>query len=76
MAQVLVRNLAPDIVEILRNRARRNGRSLETELRFILGQAAKDQTQSNLDAVDRVRSLFTGRTFSDSAELVREDRDR
>ena len=76
MTQVLVRNLAPDIVDNLRNRARRNGRSLEMELRLILRRAADEHEPSSLAGVDRVRSLFEGRTFSDSTELIREDRDR
>ena len=76
MAQVLVRNLEPDTVDNLRSRARRNGRSLENELRLILSRAAMEQVSSNLEQVDRVRALFQGRTFSDSTELIREDRDR
>ena len=76
MAQVLVRNLPADTVENLRSRARRNGRALETELRLILNRAAAEQTDSNIESVDRVRALFAGRTFCDSTDLIREDRDR
>ena len=35
MAQVLVRDVAPEIVEKLKARAQRNQRSLEAELRMI-----------------------------------------
>lgn len=76
MAQVLIRGIAPAVVEKLKVRARLNHRSLEAELRAICGEAVRDPVGSELDEVDRVRALFAGRAFSDSATLVREDRDR
>jgi len=39
MAQLIVRNLDPDIVSRLRRRAARNGRSVEAEHREILREA-------------------------------------
>jgi len=38
MAQLLVRHLDPAVKEALRRRARRHGRSMEEEVRQILGQ--------------------------------------
>jgi antitoxin FitA len=76
MPQVLVRNLSPAVLEKLKARARQNGRSLEAELRLILQRAAGEPAADLLTGVERVRALFAGRTFSDSAELLREDRDR
>ena len=76
MAQVLVRDVDTQIVEKLKQRARQNGRSLEAELRLILQRAAGVLDSAVLAEVERVRSMFQGRTFSDSAELIREDRDR
>jgi plasmid stability protein len=76
VAQVLVRDLDTAVIEKLRERARRNGRSLEAELRLILQQAAGGTTEEVLATVDRVRAMFAGRTFSDSTELLREDRER
>jgi antitoxin FitA len=76
MAQVLVRDVEPTVIEKLKARAKENGRSLEAELRLILQRAAGDDIDDALAEVERVRALFAGRTFSDSAELVREDRER
>jgi plasmid stability protein len=39
-AQLVVRRLEPEIKELLRLRARDNGRSLEAEIREILREAA------------------------------------
>ncbi len=75
MTQVLIRNVEPDVVERLRSRAQQNGRSLEAELRRILAEAASEGDVL-LGQVERVRALFAGRTFGDSAMLLREDRDR
>ncbi len=76
MAQVLVRELEPAVIERLKERAHRNGRSLEAELRLVLQQAAGDSTAQIQAEVARVRALFAGRTFFDSAKLFREDRER
>lgn len=38
MATLTIRNLPPEIVERLKERARRNGRSMEQEARDILGE--------------------------------------
>jgi len=76
MAQVLIRGLEPEVLEKLKARARRNGRSLEAELRLVLRDAADDEWAEARAAITRVREMLAGRTFSDSAELIREDRDR
>ena len=38
MATLTIRNLPPDVVKRLKERAKRNGRSMEQEAREILGQ--------------------------------------
>ena len=76
MAQVLVRDLDSNILDKLKRRAHQNHRSLEAELRLILQQAADSSPISIQAEIERVRALFAGRTFSDSAELLREDRER
>lgn len=73
MARLLIRNLDDATVEILNERAKKHGRSLSSEARFILEQAvARDWKQQ----IEQVRALFEGREFSDSSKLVREDRER
>lgn len=76
MAQVLVRELDPETVERLKERAARHGRSLEAELRLILEQAAaRDSAQAAVLAA-KIRRRLIGRTHTDSALLVSEDRER
>jgi plasmid stability protein len=77
MASVLVRDLDPAVVERLKVRAQENHRSLQKELKAILETAAAQATWAEARAnIERVRKRFAGRQFSDSAELIREERDR
>ena len=69
MAQVLVRNVSADVVEKLKSRDKRNHRSLEAEMRAIFARAANEPYDDVLTQVERVRQLFAGRTFDDSAVL-------
>ena len=77
MTQMLVRDLPPEVVERLKERARSNGRSLQKEVKAILEGAAKTYTMAEArEVTGRWQGRFAGREFSDSAELIREDRDR
>jgi len=77
MASVLVRDLDPAVVDRLKVRAEENGRSLQKELKAILETAAAQATWAEARAAaERVRQMLGGRQFSDSTELIREDRDR
>lgn len=76
MAQLLVRDVAPEVVEKLKGRAQRNRRSLEAELRVILQDAVQEPATDMQAEVERVRALFAGRSFEDSTALLRADRER
>jgi len=79
MAQILVRDLDSGVVKRLKRRARNDGRSLQSEVKDILEQAANAPMVGIRDAralVERIRQTFKGRRFPNSVELVREDRDR
>lgn len=76
MGQVLVRNLHARVVTQLKLRASRHRRSLQEELKEILEQAAKQSPAAARARVDQVRRMFAGRTFRDSAGLIRRDRAR
>ena len=76
MAQILIRNLDESVVERLKERASRNSRSLQAEAKLILEQAARLDTQTASIAADRIRKQFGDRQFTDSTDLIREDRDR
>lgn len=79
MAQILVRDLDDAVVERLKARAKANHRSLQGEVKAILEREVPPHMTPDemVQAIeywqDRWRRL--GRTFSDSAELIREDRD-
>jgi plasmid stability protein len=75
MAQVLIRDIAPETVDKLKARARRNRRSLEAELRVIFEKAVEEPEVEkpevdSLAEVERVRALFAGRTFERRREMV------
>ena len=76
MAQVLVRNLPDDVVARLKARAARARHSLERELRDILTEAARPRREEILADMDRIRALTPKVPQTDSAELIRADRDR
>jgi antitoxin FitA len=77
MGQLLVRGLDDTVIERLKRRAESHHRSLEAELRDILEQAARQVDVSlTADLADRIRRKLEGRAHTDSAELIREDRDR
>jgi hypothetical protein len=76
VAQMLIRDVDPAVVEKLKDRARLSHRSLESELRLIIETAADQRTVDIATEVDRIRALFSGRSFGDSTTLAREDRNR
>jgi plasmid stability protein len=76
MAQILVRDLDEDVVERLKKRAQKDGRSLQSEVKSILEQAAGLDMQAARKLVNAIRKKFKNRKMTDSADLVREDRNR
>jgi hypothetical protein len=78
MAQILVRGLDDALVARLKERARENHRSLQSEVKAILEETAAQATSAEIEAIlDRWQHYWQqkGKIFSDSAELIREDRD-
>lgn len=76
MAQLLIRDLAPETIDLLKARARKHRRSLQGEVRLILEKEAEAGAHDAWELADRIRASFGGRRFGDSAALIREDRDR
>lgn len=78
MAQILVRELADDVVVRLKERARRNNRSLQGEVKAVLEREAErmsgDEMRATIDAW-HTRWRMEDRRFSDSTKIVRELRD-
>ena len=77
MADILIRNLTQNTVNKLKARAAENGRSLQSEAKAILERSAAElsfaKLRRNADALSR---RFADRQFSDSVDLLREDRQR
>ena len=77
MAQVIVRNLDDKVVAALKRSAARHRRSLEGELRAVLNAAARLTPDDKLAISREIRALTPGqRLLSESAALIRQDRDR
>jgi plasmid stability protein len=77
MAEVRVRKLEDWVVDWFRTQARQHGESLEGELRQVLTDVAQERKRAvaaGLRAdLEALRKQYG--TFSDSAALIREDRD-
>ena len=76
MPEILVRGLDQKTVKRLKDRARTSGRSLQQEVKDILERAATSLTMEEAGRLsDAWQRRLAGRAHSDSAALVRGDRD-
>lgn len=76
MAQILVRDLDRELVSRLKARAEHDGRSLQSEVKMILEQAASVDMRTARRLVGVIQRRLRGRKFTDSAKLIRESRQR
>ena len=76
MPQLLVRDLDPGTVERLKLRAQRHGRSLQGEAKAILQAAATFTMDEARSVTEGWQHKLTGGSYRDSAEAIREDRER
>ena len=78
MANVLIRDIPDDVVEELTQRAKSHNRPLQRELRSILLETDRRPCGDISQRAAEIRLKLSGehRSFTDSAELLREDRDR
>ncbi len=76
MPQLLVRDMDKDTIQRLKTRARDRGRSLQAEAKRILEKAAHNNPEDYRAAIHRFHEQLGDRVFSDSAELIRQDRER
>lgn len=58
MSQLVVRNLDADVKARLKRRAKRHGRSMEEEIREILGNAARDSGRPVAKLGTRIAARF------------------
>jgi len=68
MATLTIRNLPPEVVKRLKERAKRNGRSMEQEAREILGQ----RLASRSELLSEMRGRWTDIATPPSASEVDE----
>jgi len=78
MPELILTDLDDVVLHDLRERATRHGRSPTEEAKAILAAALGGERADVSAPVDAIyqRLAASGRTFRDSADLVREDRDR
>ena len=78
MAQTLIRNLDDDLLADYRDAARRNGRSLEAELREalrVMRPITPKKRQDLIEAARRIRAMTPAVPQTPSERLIREARD-
>ena len=76
MSQLLVRDLDTGTVERLKLRAQRHGRSLQGEVKVILQAAATFSMSEAGSVAEQWQRKLSGGAYRDSAEAIREDRER
>ena len=76
MAQLLIRNLETETIARLKERAKLHNRSLQGEAKSILELSAKMTMEEARERAMKIRASFGKKMFTDSAELIREDRER
>ncbi|MCX5845424.1 MAG: Arc family DNA-binding protein [Deltaproteobacteria bacterium] len=78
MANVLIRDIPDEVVKELKQRAKSHNRSLQQELIDIIVKIASQPYGDIAQRAAEIRLKLAGerRTFTDSAELLREDRSR
>jgi plasmid stability protein len=78
MANVLIRNIPDEVLSTIKNMAKRRNRSLQQELREALetmaNQSSPDIFRKATELKEKLRKKSV--RFTDSAELLREDRAR
>jgi plasmid stability protein len=76
MPNVLVRDLADDVLRELKAAAKANGRSLQAEIHAVLRNASMRRRSETRRLSARWLKRLRGTRHSDSAGLIRADRDR
>lgn len=76
MPDVLVRNVDERVLSKLKQRARENGHSLQSELIRVFRSLVENESLSDEETAMKIKESLRGREFSDSAAMLREDRSR
>lgn len=76
MSQLLIRNLDEKTIELLKKQAKLHNRSLQGEVKQILEENIKISMKDARIKAKKIRASFGKKIFSDSSDLIREDRNR
>jgi plasmid stability protein len=78
MADVTIHDIDPELLERLEKRASAFGRSVEEEILAIVKHdlPKRRSIETMRRAARESHERFKGRVFSDSTDLIREDRER
>ena len=70
MPNILIRDLSTETIRLLKARAHRNGRSMQSELKNIIEKAAQTESLDTALLSARMRRMLEKEDHSDSAELA------
>ena len=78
MSELVIPDLDAHVLTRLGKRAELHGRTVESEAKQILSEAVRGSAGDAWSAVDAIRERLaaSNRSFGDSVELLREDRQR
>ena len=78
MPDVLIRDVPTDILDNLKRKASRHGRSLQQELAMLLEREGREPAISHAERARLIREKIAryAPNQSDSVDLIREDRER
>jgi len=78
MRNVLIRDIPEEVLDKLKERAKHHNRPLQKELLVILEETTRRPCEDIEQRAAEIRAALASkhRSFTDSAELLREDRDR
>lgn len=76
MPNILIRDVSQKTVDQLKARAKQHNRSLQGEVKHLVEETVKTTGEAALLRARKIRASFGAKIFTDSAELLREDRNR
>lgn len=76
MTDFLIRGLDDTTMRALKERAEKNGRSLQVEVKDTLKRSVKMTREEMLESMRRFREQTRGKDYGDTVAMIREDRDR
>lgn len=76
MPNILIRDVSQKTIDRLKAQAKQHNRSLQGEVKHLVEETVKATGEAALLRTRKIRASFGNRTFSDSADLLREDRNR